>query len=132
MPAVDITLDDLTPFAPDIDPVKAAAMIEDAIATAAVVAPCILEDGFEKGAAAKAILRKAILRWNDSGTGSITQLSAGSFQQTLDNRAPHKSLLWPSEVTRLQTLCGTARSGQAFTIDTTPPGAFGGGEDGWW
>lgn len=121
MTAVTLTVDDLTPFAPDIDEHKAELMIEDALATAAVVAPCILDDDFEHSGAAKAILRKAVLRWNDAGTGVITQLSAGSFQQTTDNRTEHKSLLWPSELTKLEQLCGLSRRGRAFTIDTTPP-----------
>lgn len=121
MAAVAITIDDLLPFAPDIDEAKALLMIEDALATAAEVAPCILESDFTKDAAAKAIIRGAILRWNDAGTGAVTQMSAGSFQQTIDNRTTRKSMFWPTEIVDLQKLCGTARSGKAFTVDTTPP-----------
>ena len=123
MAGVTLDIDDLTPFAPDIDELKAELMIEDAIAAALIVAPCILDDDFQHEAAAKAILRRSILRWNDAGSGAVTQLSAGSFQQTTDNRNPHKSLLWPSEITQLQELCGLTRKGRAFTIDTTPPNA---------
>ena len=139
MAAVHLTLDDLLPFAPGIDPGKAMVMIEDAIATAALIAPCIVEDSFSNDAAAKAILRAAILRWNDAGSGAVTQVSAGSFQQTIDNRSPRKSMFWPSEVTDLQKLCGISRSGKAYTVDTTPPvlsqhplfGALVNGPDGW-
>lgn len=139
MAAVHLTPDDLAPFAPDIDPEKAQVMIEDAIATAAVIAPCILSEDFVHEAAAKAILRAAILRWNDSGSGAVTQVSAGSFQQTIDNRNPRKSMFWPSEIVDLQKLCNISRSGKAFTVDTTPPvplqhplyGAMVNGPQGW-
>lgn len=118
--AITIDVDaDLRPFAPDIDPAKAAIMIADAMALAAVVAPCILEDDFKYATAAKAIIRGAILRWNDSGTGAATQLSAGPFQQTLTT-APRRSMFWPSEITDLQNLCADATNGKAFTVDTMP------------
>ena len=122
MPAVEITLDDLIPFAPDIDPALAEEMIADAIAMASApwVAPCILDDDFRYAGAAKAIIRGAIIRWNDAGSGAVTQLSAGSFQQTIDNRTERKRMFWPSEITDLQRLCGSQRTGRAFTIDTTP------------
>ncbi|MBM4496345.1 hypothetical protein MWT96_20280 [Prescottella equi] len=139
MPAVTLTYTDLTAFASDIDPAKAEIMIEDALALAAEVAPCILDPGFTKAAAAKAIIRGAVLRWNDSGSGAVTQVSAGSFQQTVDTRTARRSMFWPSEITELQKLCGAARSGRAFSIDTTPAepelnplfGALVNGPDGW-
>lgn len=127
---VTLVVDDLLPFAPEIDPDKAAVMIEDALALAVAAAPCITDPEFEHAGAAKAIIRGAILRWNDAGSGAVTQLSAGSFQQTIDNRSERKRMFWPSEITDLQRLCGDRRVGGAFTIDTTPPGAFGSG-DGW-
>lgn len=130
MAAVALTVDDLLPFAPDIDREKAEVMIEDALALAVAAAPCLDDPGFENAGAAKAIIRGAILRWNEAGTGAVTQLSAGSFQQTIDNRSERKRMFWPSEITDLQRLCGDRRVGGAFTIDPTPPGAFGSG-DGW-
>lgn len=121
---IDIT-EDLAPFVDDIDERKAAAMIRSTIAMASApwIAPCIVRADFEYPEQAKAILVGAILRWNDAGSGAITQLSAGSFQQTVDNRSERKRMFWPSEITDLQRLCGTARTGRAFTIDTTPPRA---------
>lgn len=127
---VTLVVDDLLPFAPDIDSAKAEVMIEDALALAEAAAPCITDPDFKHVGAAKAIIRGAILRWNDAGSGAVTQLSAGSFQQTIDNRSERKRMFWPSEITDLQRLCGDRRVGGAFTIDTTPPGAFGSG-DGW-
>lgn len=119
--ALTITPDDLEPFA-EIDVGKAVAMIDDALAMAAMVAPCILEDDFAQDGAAKAIIRGAILRWNDAGTGAYQQKSVGSVQVSMDTRTERRSMFWPSEITQLQRLCETSRSG-AFTIDTTPPAA---------
>jgi hypothetical protein len=130
--AVTITPDDLSPFA-DIDPVKVELMIEDAMAMAARVAPCILDPEFEHDAAARAILRGAILRWNDSGTGALTQQGAGPFQVSYDTRQSRRTLFWPSEIAALQALCDDGSTG-AFTIDTTPAAAqtgFWSGPDTW-
>lgn len=110
MPAVEITPDDLRPFA-DIDATKAEAMIDDALAMAAVAAPCILSAGFEHAAAAKAIIRGAILRWHDASSGAITQQSAGPFQVTVDSNTRRNGMFWPSEIVDLGKLC--AASGAA-------------------
>ncbi|MGX7727594.1 hypothetical protein [Rhodococcus sp. 5G237] len=117
MPAVVLTVDDLLPFAPGIDEAKAEAMIEDALALAAEVAPCILEDSFAKPAAAKAILRGAVLRWNDAGTGAVVSQAAGPFSQTIDTSKVRRAMFWPSEITDLQKLCGGSET-RAFSIDT--------------
>lgn len=115
--------EDLGPFVNNIDEKKARAMINSTIAMASApwIAPCIVEDDFKYPDQAKVILVGAILRWNDVGSGAITQVSAGPFQQTIDNRSERKRMFWPSEITDLQRLCGSARTGRAFTIDTTPP-----------
>ena len=120
MAAVSLTPDDLTPFA-EIDEAKAQAMIDDALALAARVAPCITDADFEFADAAKAILRAAILRWNDSGSGAVTQQTAGPYSQSYDNRSERRSLFWPSEIDALRDLCREgATTGQAFTIETAP------------
>ncbi|MBF6291807.1 hypothetical protein IU454_08010 [Nocardia farcinica] len=110
---------DLDPFA-TIDSAKAEAMIEDAEAMAIEAAPCITEPSFAKQAAVKAILRAAILRWNDSGSGARTSMSGLGYAQTIDTTNPRKSLFWPSEIEALQKLCKTSDSGGAFNIDTVP------------
>lgn len=129
MPAVELTPDDLVPFA-SIDMDKAAAMIEDAVAMAARVAPCITDEDFEHSAAARAILRGAILRWHEAGTGAFTQQGAGPFQVSVDNRQQRRGMFWPSEITQLQELCRDGDpNAQAFTIDSTPVDSRG---DGYW
>lgn len=117
MANVLITLADLAPFA-DIDEAKAKAMIADATATALRVAPCLKDTAdADTLAAAKAVLRAAILRWNDAGTGEIQQVTAGSFTVS-HGQVQRKSLFWPSEINQLQELC-QGDSG-AFAIDTAP------------
>ncbi|MFA5712296.1 hypothetical protein [Mycolicibacterium sp.] len=118
MPAVTLTPADLEPFA-TIPLLKAEALIEDAIALAARVAPCILDDDFAHAGAAKAILREAILRRNEGGTGAITQQGAGPFQMTVDNRQVRRAMFRPDEITQLQDLCRDSKPA-AFAIDTAP------------
>ena len=122
-----ITPEDIAPFA-TIDAAKLSAMIEDAEAMAGSVAPCLinLESPLSdlQRAAAKAILRRAILRWHEVGTGVVTQQSAGPFQQSLDTtRSAPRSLFWPSEVAELQGICKAAtdapKGGQVFTINAS-------------
>lgn len=123
MAAVTLTPADLDPFA-DIAYDKATAMIDDALALAARVAPCITEATFEHEAAARAILRGAILRWHEAGSGAFQQQTAGPFGIGIDTRQQRRGMFWPSEITQLQDLCRDADlQGQAFTVDTTPAGA---------
>ena len=123
MSAVIITPADLAPFA-DIDPAKAQAMIDDALALAARVAPCINDATFEYDDAAKAIIRGAILRWNDAGTGAVTQQSWGPYAQMVDTSKARRSMFWPSEITDLAGLCSdSANAGRAFEISTEPTDA---------
>lgn len=115
---------DLAPFA-DIDVAKATAMIEDAVAQAILVAPCLAEEDDlddHQRAAVKAVLRGAILRWNDSGSGAFTQQQAGPFGVTVDTRQTRRSLFWPSEIEQLVKICDAVAGGQsgAFAIDTAP------------
>lgn len=122
MAAVSVTPADLAPFA-EIDPTKATAMIEDALALAAVVAPCILEETFAHPDAAKAIIRGAILRWDESGSGAFTQQQTGPFGATVDTRQARRGMFWPSEIADLQKLCASSGSG-AFDIDTVSTLAY--------
>lgn len=120
MAAVNLAPEDLAPFA-DIDEAKALVMIEDAVAMAARVAPCIADDDFEHEAAAKAVIRGAILRWNEAGQGALTQQGAGPFQQSIDTRTARRGMFWPSEISDLQSMCRQDREG-AFSVDTAPAG----------
>lgn len=117
MAAVEVTFGDLALFA-KIDRDKADAMIVDAMALAAQIAPCILNDDFAHPAAAKAIIRRAILRWNEAGTGAIQSTTAGPFSNTVDTSVTRRGMFWPSEITDLQRLCSSSGGARAFAVDT--------------
>lgn len=130
---------DLVPFA-TIDAAKAAAMIADAESMAILAAPCLPglltapDDEtpeaealrLAKLAAVKAILRGAILRWNDAGSGAVqtTQEQTGPFgvQQTIAPQV-RKSMFWPSEIEQLQGICSSGEKGKAYAVDTAPGGS---------
>ena len=117
---------DLQKFNAGIDPVKAQEMIDDATALAVLAAPCIDDPETPlttaKLNAVRAILRGAILRWEDAGSGAVSQQTAGPFGQMIDTRQPRRNMFWPSEITDLQKLC-SAGTGGAFQIDTLPADA---------
>lgn len=114
---------DLTPFATIAEP-KAEAMIEDAEAMAKEVAPCITDTAFTKQAAVKAILRAAILRWNDAGSGAKVTQAALGYSQTIDTSTSRKGLFWPSEIEQLQKLCAPEGGGKAYNVDTLGTGVI--------
>jgi len=91
MPAVHITQADLAPYA-EISEDKANSMIAGALARAPLKAPCITSEDFQHTTAAKAVLIEAILRWNESGGGTVTQNVAGPFQQTIDTTVRRRGL----------------------------------------
>lgn len=113
---------DLAPFA-TIDGAKATAMIVDAIAMATLAAPCLADTTKltpVQLAATKAVLRSAILRWNDAGSGAIQTSTMGPFNMAVDTKQPRRQMFWPSEITDLQKICrdDTTSDGGAFSIDT--------------
>lgn len=119
-----ISSGDIAPFA-DIPSEKLALMIEDAVASAVLAAPCLGDEASltdQQRAAAKAILRAAILRWNESGTGAFQQQTAGQFSVTTDTRQQRRGMFWPSELEQLQKVCASAAAAGrgAFVIDTAP------------
>lgn len=112
--------DDLAPFA-TIESNKAEAMVVDAIAMAGLAAPCLTDTSSltsHQIAAARAVLRGAVLRWNDAGAGALASQTAGPFAQAFDNRQPRRVLFWPSEIAALQKICVDPTNGGAFSIDT--------------
>ncbi|QDP43637.1 head-to-tail adaptor [Gordonia phage PhorbesPhlower] len=118
MPAVSLTPEDLVPFAV-ISESKALAMIEDALETARLIAPCIAEDDFAYPGAAKAVIRGAILRWNDTGAGGVTtQSTAGPISETVTTT--RRAMFWPSEIEQLQSMCRDGKKAGAFSVDTVP------------
>lgn len=119
MTAVFLTPDDLAPFGL-VDADKAQAMIDDATATATVLAPCITADTFTAAAVVKAILRGAVLRWNDAGAGVRSEVHIGPVGQAFDTRQARRGMFWPSEITQLQSLCS---AGSVYSVSLAGPDA---------
>lgn len=113
-----LTVADLQVFSPDINAEKAQGMIDDATALAGVLAPCINAPGFANVAAVKALLRGAILRWDESGSGALQSQTAGPFGQVLDTRQQRRGMFWPSEIEQLQGLCS---SGGSYSLSLAGP-----------
>lgn len=120
--SVFLEVDDLLPFVPDVDGAKAEAMIADAEAWAVLVAPCLADPDFDNFAGVRAVLRGAVLRWLESGSGVVSSQSAGPFGMSLDTRQERRGMFWPSELVQFQKLCAAAggSSGTAFSIDQSP------------
>lgn len=111
---------DLAAFA-EIDETKAGAMIADAEGLAVLIAPCLADEGeltAAQIAGVKAVLRSAVLRWNDTGSGAFTQQGAGPYQVSVDTRQARRGMFWPSEITQLQSICAGSEASGAFSIDT--------------
>ncbi len=106
MAALVLTADDFADHDLPVKPGRLAALIEDSLATAVMHAPCLdgeLTDA--TAAAAKAILRSAVVRQAESGSGALQSETFGSHSYTLDNRQQRTGAFWPSEIAQLQSLC---------------------------
>lgn len=118
-----IAATDLSAFA-DIAEAKAKEMCEDAIALAGLSAPCLDAADLDpkKAREAKAILRGAVLRWNEAGQGGRTQVSETTgphqYTETFDAPSPRRHLLWPSEIADLQKICAKGGTRAAWSYDT--------------
>lgn len=122
-PAPLIAPSDLVNFA-KIDAGKAADMCEDALGQAEFHAPCIADPSFAHRRMAKSILRGAILRWHEAGSGAVQSQTTLSYGQTIDTRQPRKAMFYPSEIDQLKALCrNDDDAGGAFAIDTLPQSA---------
>lgn len=124
MAAVTLTPTDLQLFA-EIDDAKAQAMVDTALARAARVAPCIRDDTLsaDHSEAAKGVIRDAILRWNDGGSGALATRTVGAVSEGYDTRQQRRSLFWPSEIEELQAICAEHRGDEAsgaYSVDTIP------------
>lgn len=121
--ALTIQPSEVLAFNHKLDPDVVHILIRDGLAMARRVAPCIDEPDFVHADAAVAIIRGAVLRWAESGSGGVTstQQTAGPFGQTtsFDNRQTRRSLFFPSEIKELEGLCKQSKR-KAFAFDTVP------------
>lgn len=116
-----LTSDDLAPFA-TIESDKADALVAAAVAMACISAPCLADPDTLTDiqlAAAKAVLLFAVLRWNESGSGALSQQTVGPFGVTYDTRSDRRPLFRPTDIGELQKICkGATTDGGAFSVDT--------------
>jgi len=115
--AVEIAVSDVTVFSPNASEDMVEALIAGTVARAARFAPCLKEDSLDEVslAAAKDILIGVVLRALEAGTGEVTSLMAGSFQQNIDTTQRRVQRFRPDEIRELQQICGITKGG-AFTI----------------
>lgn len=126
-----LTIPDVQVFDPQIDPAKCAQMIQDLTSRAIMAAPGLDSDDLTdvQRNAVKGILRTALLRWNDAGTGARTTRSVshttgpyGQTDSTTYEPLAAKSRLWPSEIEELRNIVKDAvpQKGKAFSINMIP------------
>lgn len=121
--ALVIPVDDVMAFSPDLDRELVQILLRDGLAMARMIAPCIDEPDFAFADVASAIIRSAVLRWAESGSGAVQSesQSAGPFSQsvTFDTRQTRRSLFYPSERAELEKLCRQNAQG-VYAVDAVP------------
>lgn len=126
-----ITYPDLQKFDATLDQAQADDMIATAWARAGQAAPCLKDAGDDTLDAedleiVKDVLRSAILRWVERGSGAVVSRSAGEYGETLARIDDSGNLFRPGEIRDLKQVCGNLRKrGRASTISTLPPWAGG-------
>lgn len=107
-----LTVEDLTPFGVTTPVDQLAEMIADVEALAGQVAPCLTGTLPEtQAAAARAVLRGAVLRWVGQLGADDRQMMAGPFSIGPVSGNERRPLLWPSEITQLQGVCSAVTAG---------------------
>lgn len=114
---------DVTPLV-EVDPDRLVILIEDAETFATMAAPPLAAPDAlteQQRAQVKTILRRAVVRESDSGTGAKVQEAAGPYSYTVDTRSTRTvSFLTDEEEDALRSLVGLGRSNTAFNTDVTP------------
>ena len=102
---MDLTWEDLLPFAGSLTEEQANILIRGANARAASVAPCITAEDFPHKEAVRDIIWGAVLR-------RLETLSAGKVTKTIgpfsESREGSQVMFWPGEINELQALCASA------------------------
>lgn len=114
--AAPITPEHIQLFDASIPEAVAEAMIESLWARATKLAPCLkvkewsdddAEEEYEDTIFVRSILRSVALRWADSGSGAVTQRTAGEFSETLAGYSG--GLFRPDEIQDLKAVCTVVR-----------------------
>jgi hypothetical protein len=111
---IELTRQDLLPFAPSITEEQAQPLIAGTLARAAIKAPCILDDAFAYQDAAKDILMAAVLRRFMATGGAVTKAAVGSV--SIEYAGATDGGLSSGDILELQEMCRQ----QAGTIASAP------------
>ncbi|MGQ3385290.1 hypothetical protein [Glutamicibacter sp. TV12E] len=124
MAFLDLTPEDLIPLDSTLTTAKAEILIADTVARAYGLVPELAEDLTAlQASASKAILRKAILRWHQTGSGALVQRSestgAYSVSETVDTKSSDRAIFTQAELKELRGLFVTAKAfkGKAFSVE---------------
>ena len=105
MPAVDIQVDEIQAWLPNLTVEQANMLIKGTVARAARHAPCILDASFTYADAAADIIRSAIKRRAEAEPGMSYTRQRGGIQEQIDAKGLPKVIFWDSEILELQQLC---------------------------
>ena len=108
----------------EIEAPRLVILIEDAETFATMAAPPLADPEAlteQQRAQARTILRRAVVRESDAGSGAKTQEMAGPYSYTVDTRNSRSvSFLTDEEEDALRAVVGLVKSHQAFNTDVTP------------
>ena len=112
MAAVAFSVWDFADWDTGVPEPRLQSMIDDAMATAARHAPCILSGELSDADAAfaKALIRGAILRWAEAGAGVRKTETFGAHSYTLETQQSRYGMFYDREISDLKDLCGSSAS----------------------
>ncbi|WP_280507810.1 hypothetical protein [Nocardia flavorosea] len=117
-----LTHSDLLPFQPNITETMSGAMISSVWSRARKAVPQLTDPELSLGAddteLLRTVLRSAVLRWFDGGSGAVYQRGAGDFSETL-RASGMGGTFTREELSELRSLAGLEPGG-ASTILTYP------------
>lgn len=121
MVAEFVTPADVAVFNPGLGQERAAARIRSLTARAVAMAPCLAGNALtdDQRELVRSVILDAVLRWADTGSGALTQQSAGPFQVSTDSRpGERRGAFLRSEVDDLTRVCDdiTGSADGAFSI----------------
>lgn len=108
-----LTVDDLQASLPEESPEKLQELIDDAESIAAIYAPCITSPTFKYKAAAKAIIRKAIVydvNAQEEGN-NVAKQATGPHSVEYKTATRSGTFYSKQQIEALQRLCGSVQPG---------------------
>lgn len=113
-----LTIEEIQQALPELSDEEATNLITDVEAVAAVYAPCITSPTFPYKAAAKAIIKKAIVYDVESKEDHVKREVMGPFQTEYTTHSRSGTFFSKSQIETLQSLCASATPGM-YSIGVT-------------